>query len=116
MRTMRPRYLLTAAALATALATSLPGLTGARTRIEPEIRQLPEISGGWSPPRSLGGGNKPNRRKQRRRASGSKYQPHYGAKAALRNRMGGNAMRIRMERAGMVWDDGIGRYVPKVAA
>lgn len=49
-------------------------------------------------------------------SSRSMYLPHQGARECLRRRMGGNATRIRMERAGFVWDDrtgtGDGAYVP----
>lgn len=42
---------------------------------------------------------------------GSKYRPHQGKAEQLRRRQGGNAMRRRMEAAGMRWDDAKGRYV-----
>jgi hypothetical protein len=41
-----------------------------------------------------------------------RYMPHQGKQEMLRRRMGGNAMRIRMERAGFVWNDKERQYLP----
>lgn len=99
----RPGLLVAAAA---ALIGSMGALAG-RSSADP--RTLTS-SGGYLdvPPTSRGGKSKPGRAYYR---GPSRYMPHQGVAECLRRRMGGNARRIRMERAGFVWDDGARRYV-----